>query len=186
MLNMWRPSGASARIDHCRCLHRQIGPARHAALAHVEIGLLDIVDARRDADLHRIGIAETSFAEVWIKGQFLNREMDLEGRRLPLEGANVAQELIGQSILLDEIEEGVARRGIGDDGLGADLIAIGEDDALSAAVLHQNARDLRVDAHLHAETRSRSGDRIADPSHSAAHKAGAAGCRLVVAQMIAQ
>ncbi len=99
------------------------------------------------------------------------RDVDLEARARIVESLHTRDEIRGEIFLVAELEEGDVRVGTRHDFVAANLGAVLEHDTNRATVLHQHLRNFGVHSNLRALRLGGTGDRVADPTHPAAHVA---------------
>ena len=99
--------------------------------------------------------------------QTTQRQVHLARRAAKLVALDFLDEVVRQLLAFDQLQERAARVEPGDDDRRGDLVAVLEDDAAHAAVLHEHALDRRVRANLGAERARRRRDGLADRARSA-------------------
>ena len=125
-------------IDRRRDENVHVRAAREVAVLGLVVGALDVVRARADRDRARAGAGPSPGRHVKL-GSSREREVDLAGGAADLEATDAGDELLGQRLLVDEVQERALRVEAGGDLVGLDLLAALERDARGSPVPGEDA-----------------------------------------------
>src|SRR6266511_4369773 len=138
-----------ARIDHRGEHDVHVGPARELAVLRVVVRALDIVEAGTDRERTAVLPADARHAAE--AGQRIERQVHLARRTAELEALDIRDELRGQLIGLEQLEEGSAWIEARHDNSRRQLVTVFQHDASGPAVTHEDLRNTGIAPDLSPE-----------------------------------
>ena len=142
-------------------------PGGGPALARVLERALDVRHGRRHLHRTRVVFGQVGAGIGGEVGEFGQRQVDLDDAAAGLPVLDVGDEVIGQVLAADVVQERGARVQRGDHDLGRDLPSVLEDDPCGPAVFEQQLAYPGAGADLGAVVPGGAGDRVGDRAHAA-------------------